>query len=222
MKVLVINGSPRGEQSDCLKLTRAFLKGLGETAAYITAVAADVRPCRGCYACWGKGGACAIADDMPAILKQIVESDLVIFSFPLYCYGMPAPLKAIIDRVLPLSTRVQAVDADGRTYHPSKRQNTTRFMLISGCGFPNLTHNYEGVRFQFGMMFGQDFPYITCAEAPLLSIPEAKPLADGYLALCESAGREFARDGRIAPETQARLDTPMFDPDTYRKMASGG
>ena len=29
MKILVINGSPRGEQSVTLKITRAFLEGMG-------------------------------------------------------------------------------------------------------------------------------------------------------------------------------------------------
>ena len=35
--------------------------------------------------------------------KLILNSDLLLFSFPLYCYGMPASLKALMDRTLPLS-----------------------------------------------------------------------------------------------------------------------
>ena len=41
---------------------------------------------------------------MRVILEQILASDLLLFSFPLYCYGMPAMLKNLIDRTLPLSS----------------------------------------------------------------------------------------------------------------------
>lgn len=41
---------------------------------------------------------------MKEILEEILGSDLLLLSFPLYCYGMPAPLKAVIDRTLPLSS----------------------------------------------------------------------------------------------------------------------
>ena len=31
MKILVINGSPKGERSETMKVTRAFLEGMGES-----------------------------------------------------------------------------------------------------------------------------------------------------------------------------------------------
>ena len=36
---------------------------------------------------------------MPGILEEILASDLLIWSFPLYCYGMPAPLKALLAEI---------------------------------------------------------------------------------------------------------------------------
>jgi multimeric flavodoxin WrbA len=59
--------------------------------------------CTGCFSCMRNGGTCIHEDDMRQILNEILESDLLLLSFPLYCYGMPAPLKALIDRTLPLS-----------------------------------------------------------------------------------------------------------------------
>ena len=41
---------------------------------------------------------------MKAILEEFLDSDLLLFNFPLYCYGMPASLKALMDRTLPLSS----------------------------------------------------------------------------------------------------------------------
>lgn len=39
---------------------------------------------------------------MRALLDAMLASDLLLFSFPLYSYGMPAMLKNLIDRMLPL------------------------------------------------------------------------------------------------------------------------
>lgn len=58
--------------------------------------------CKGCLTCMRNGGNCVIEDDMKGILEEILASDLLVFSFPLYGFGMPAPLKALLDRTLPL------------------------------------------------------------------------------------------------------------------------
>ena len=66
MKILVINGSPKGERSDTMKVTRAFLEGMGETYDYIDTMRVNVKPCLGCYACWFQTpGKCVQNDDMP-------------------------------------------------------------------------------------------------------------------------------------------------------------
>ena len=107
MKILVFNGSPKGERSDTMCITRAFLAGMQsagqQEVKMITAVEQHVEYCTGCFSCMHNGGTCIHDDDMRGILEEILKSDLLIFSFPLYCYGMPAPLKAIVDRILPLS-----------------------------------------------------------------------------------------------------------------------
>ena len=222
MKILVLNGSPKRENSDCLKLTRAFLQGMGEEAEVLNAIYLHVNPCKGCFGCWQPGAkGCVQRDDMDTVMQKLTAAELVIFSFPLYCYGMPAPLKAVVDRLLPLSTSEQRVDEDGRTYHPSREKQRLRFMMISGCGFPNMERNFESAQLQFACLFGKDFPRINCLESPMLSISEAQPAALPYLALCEQAGREFAAQGRISEETQRRLDAPMLDPDEYRRRCNG-
>lgn len=217
MKILVINGSPKGERSDTLRITKAFLEGMGEEAEFVEAKSLNVKPCLGCYVCWRQTpGRCVQRDDMDALLPKIKESDLIIWSFPLYCYGMPAPEKAIVDRLLPLATPTQAVGENGETYHPIREERTTEMMLVSGSGFPNREGNFDGLIFQFDHMFGDKHPTILCVEAPLLNIPAAAPLADAYLATVRQAGQEYARDGRISEATQAVLDAPMYSPEQYR------
>lgn len=222
MKVLVINGSPKADNSESMKLTSAFLEGM-EVQDYevIHTIKEQVKPCLGCYACWwgNTPGECVQKDGMKEVLEKIKNSDLVIWTFPLYCYGFPSNLKAYIDRLLPLSTPVQATDENGNTYHPARSEHDVRFVMISGCGFPNKEGNYDAAIFSFNKMF----PYseiITCVEAPMLAVEEAKPLALQYLDKVKMAGKEYAQNGCISEDTHKLLDIPMMDPDEYRKMCS--
>ena len=108
MKILVFNGSPKKEKSDTMHITRAFLDGMKEGAPQeihtVDVIDRHIEFCRGCFACMYNGGRCGIDDDMQEILEQMLVSDLLLFSYPLYCYGMPAMLKNLIDRTLPLSS----------------------------------------------------------------------------------------------------------------------
>lgn len=222
MKVLIINGSPKGERSDTLRLSRAFVEGMGETAELIDTMRVNVKPCLGCYACWHKTpGACVQQDDMADILQKITTSDLVIWSMPLYCYGMPSNIKVIVDRMLPLGSHVQRVDENGNTYHPTRQERDVSMMLISGSGFPDREGNFDGLIFQAKRMFGSELPMILCVESPLLNIPEAAPVADPYLDLVRQAGAAFKTHGEIPADLQSRLDAPMYPPDRYRKDCSG-
>ena len=107
MKILVLNGSPKRDKSDTMHITRTFLNGMKEAAPQdfhiIHTIDQHIEFCTGCFSCMRNGGSCIHNDDMKAILEEILNSDLLLFSFPLYCYGMPASLKALMDRTLPLS-----------------------------------------------------------------------------------------------------------------------
>lgn len=226
MNILVMNGSPKGERSDTIRLTRAFIEGIKEvedncSVEIIDTMKQRMNPCLGCYSCWWKTpGKCVQNDGMDKVLEKLRLSDLVIWSFPLYFYGFPSNLKNYIDRMLPFSTNVQETDEDGNTYHPVRDEHRSVNIMISGCGFPDIEGNFDGTIFSFRKIFG-DAPIITCMESPMLNIPDAKPLADMYLANVKKAGAEFAKDGIISAATKAELDKPMLDPDEYRRICSG-
>ena len=102
MKILILNGSPKGERSATLKLARAFAEGVrreGEELDLIDLSKQNVSGCRGCFGCWANGGTCVIRDDFPALFKEhYLPADLVLWSFPLYYFEMPSQLKAFLDR----------------------------------------------------------------------------------------------------------------------------
>ena len=220
MQILVINGSPRGEKSATLKLTRAFLQGMGATAEVIHTLQAKVNPCLGCLRCWQQTkGVCVQKDGMEDILTKVKAADLIIWSTPLYFFSLPSNCKAVLDRLLPLETLAMYVDDSGRTEHISRYALKAKHLLISGCSFPDRRGNFDGLIFTFQRAFGA-LPMILCQEAPLFDDPKMHELTARYLDMVTRAGAEYQASGSISSATQAVLDAPIVPPELYRQGAN--
>ena len=225
MKILVFNGSPKGEKSDTLCITRAFLEGMREAAfqevKIITAVEQHVEYCTGCFSCMHNGGTCIHDDDMKGILEEILRSELLLFSFPLYCYGMPAPLKAIIDRILPLSKMTMEKVGDRYEHVGQADYSHLRYVMISGCGFPNSRQNFEPAAAQFRLMFPGRNTILTVPESPMVNAPEAKVVTEPRLELVREAGREYGETGAVSEALLARIGSPMIPEEEYARIVNG-
>ncbi|MBR2594061.1 MAG: flavodoxin family protein [Firmicutes bacterium] len=108
-KVLVLSGSPRkGGNSDLL--CDEFAKGAeeaGNDVAKIRVSEKKIGYCSACYYCVKSGGVCAKNDDMAEILQQMIDSDIIVLSSPVYFYSIDAQLKALIDRTVARWTEVK-------------------------------------------------------------------------------------------------------------------
>ncbi|MBQ9187969.1 MAG: flavodoxin family protein [Clostridia bacterium] len=226
MKILVLNGSPKKDRSDTLCMTRAFLDGMrdaGEQQAEILhAVEQHVEYCTGCFACMHNGGDCIHHDDMRGILEKILACDLLVLSFPLYCYGMPAPLKAIIDRILPLSSMAMQKVGDRYEHVGQADFSHLRYLMLCGCGFPNSKHNFEPAVAQFRLLFPQGHTILTVPESPLFNVPEAAPVTLPRLALLRQAGRQYAERGVIDDELLQAILSPMIPEEQYAAIVNAG
>ncbi len=225
MKILVLNGSPK-KKSDTLRLTNAFLKGMnkngGNETHVINVIDRNISPCRGCFGCWRRGdGRCVIDDDQNGILDLYRDSDVIIWSFPLYCYGMPSHLKAVLDRTIPLIKMKMIQDPDGTVRHePLIDFSKIHTLIICGCGFPDWEGNFDGLRAMCRVCFGG--PDMVCVpETPLLNAPQAAVVAEPLLALFEKAGEEYAAALSLSEETIARLETPMIPKEAYIRQVNG-
>ncbi len=99
MRVLGIYGSPRKGGNSDLLLEEA-LKGAEEAGAECSTLRPfkmDISGCMECGAC-DKTGICIIKDDMQAIYPQLEEASIIFVATPMFFYGMPSDLKALIDR----------------------------------------------------------------------------------------------------------------------------
>lgn len=172
-------------------------------------------------ACMRNGGNCIHNDDMRALLEEILESDLLLFSFPLYCYGMPAPLKALIDRTLPLSS--MAMRKAGERYEHVEQADFShlKYLMICGCGLPNSRHNFEPAVAQFKLCFPNQHTILIVPESPMFNAPEAESVTKPRLELIRRAGRQYAQNGEIDLALMAEITSPMIPEEVYAKIASG-
>ncbi len=225
MKIFVLNGSPKRERSDTMRITRAFLDGMNETEPQavhtIHVIDKQIEYCTGCFSCMRNGGTCVHDDDMREILEEILASDLLIWSFPLYCYGMPAPLKALLDRTLPLSSIAMQKVGDRYEHVGQADFSRLRYLMICGCGFPNSRHNFEPAVAQFQLCFPGNHTIITVPESPMFSAPEAAVVTEPRLALVKQAGKQYAGIGEIDPALLAEIGTPMIPEEQYAAIVNG-
>lgn len=102
-KVVVISTSIRAKSNSEI-LANAFAEGAraaGHEVQYITLKDKQINFCKGCLACFTTC-ACAIKDDVPAILEQVVNADVVAWATPIYYYEMSGQMKTLIDRLNPM------------------------------------------------------------------------------------------------------------------------
>lgn len=226
-KILVLNGSPKIEKSNTLKITKAFIDGLSKQEEfgieYIDIYKLKINNCLGCFNCWEKTpGKCIIEDDdMNELINKYIISDIIIWSFPLYYYGMPSKMKAFLDRILPTNKPFISYNYDIGCSHPSRYDlSNQKHLLISTCGFCSIKNNYEGLLKQFDLIHGEgNYEKILCAEGELFRVPQLSGRCNEYLEIVKKAGLEYSINNKIKEETQKELSELLFDEKSFIEMA---
>ncbi len=229
MKVLIINGSPRGRKSNSIRLTHAFVEGLGRVCDVeceeLTLAEMNIEPCIGCLNCWKRTpGKCFKTDDAGPAIEKVMAADLVIWSFGLYYYSLPAVMKIFLDRMVQTRLPIMRDRTDGKgngmhtsRYDTSKQRN----MLISTCGFYTYKGNYEAVKSQFDYMLGvENYGTLFCGEGEMFPVPYLKERVEEYLGHVVEAGEDYGRYGTILPATRAKLDELLMPREEFEKAGN--
>lgn len=101
MKILAICASPRGAQSQTLRLVRAVARGAAEAGAEVETVDVcklKIRYCTACGVCHAKG-ACVHHDDFADLYRRILTADGLIVGSPNYLQSITGQLKILLDRM---------------------------------------------------------------------------------------------------------------------------
>jgi multimeric flavodoxin WrbA len=100
IKVLAFAGSPRrhGNSETLLDWVLAAMGGEPDVSVEkIVLSEANIHMCNGCNAC-EKLNKCIQRDGMDVVHDKIIDADCIVLSSPIFCMGLAAQVKALIDR----------------------------------------------------------------------------------------------------------------------------
>ncbi|MDI6776011.1 MAG: NAD(P)H-dependent oxidoreductase [Syntrophales bacterium] len=106
MFVLGLHGSPRknGNTAHLLASFLAETEKLGARIHSLPVAEKKITPCQGCRIC-EREGFCLLKDDMEEIYPLLWRADIIVMATPVFFYGPPAQMKALIDRSQALWSR---------------------------------------------------------------------------------------------------------------------
>jgi multimeric flavodoxin WrbA/putative sterol carrier protein len=225
-KVLAIQGSPRPKASNTGILLNEFLRGAQSQGVETETVYLrdkKIHSCMGCYTCWTKTpGVCAFKDDMPELLEKVRGCDILVYATPLYNWNMSSLLKAFVERLLPLAD--PHLVKKGKTYaHPPRYPMNQKMVLLSTCGFPEISH-FDGLRQVFRQMehSGQG-PLVGELLMPAGELLKQEGLRKRFQVVLQAAyqaGMEVVRDGKVSKGTEAQIQKPLIPANQMAEVAN--
>ncbi len=142
IKVLAFAGSPRrgGNSETLLDWVLGAMEQEGGVAIEKVALAdADVNPCRGCNAC-EKLNRCVQRDGMDVLHDKIIDADCLVLAAPIFCIGICAQAKALIDRFQVFRSRKYVLKLP---VVPLERKGKRIGVFLSTAG-QNWDHVFDG------------------------------------------------------------------------------
>jgi len=206
--IVVFDGGPRNTQfSKTAFMVNHFCKGAKSAGAkieYIKLKDMKINPCTGCFTCWTKTpGECIFNDDMTDLRLKFRKADLILFASPLYIFSVTGIMKNFLDRILP-NMKPYMIIEDGETKHPHRYPEDKHqgFVVFSASGFPELDHNFDGLKGLFRCLHSH---YETSFLMGEFYMPAAELIAQPVYAqrrekienMCFNAGTQVIKEGKI-------------------------
>jgi multimeric flavodoxin WrbA len=149
VKIMTILGSPKMD-GNTARAVAMLERELGDAHKIdrVNLPELEVMGCQGCYACQQEPNeaSCVVRDGATDVLKRIVEADAVVYAAPLYMWGVPSKMRALLERHLSLVTGYMSPNykslLDGK-----------RVAYLMPCGGP-VENNTEPVQGVFDKMAG--------------------------------------------------------------------
>ncbi|MBI4832951.1 MAG: flavodoxin family protein [Candidatus Lindowbacteria bacterium] len=136
-KVLAIASSPRKKGNSELLLD-SCLEGIAEERMSIEKIRVcelKISPCLNCGGCEATG-VCVINDDMQMLHQKFSEAEILIVSSPVFFMGLPAQLKAVVDRCQAIWVRKYVL----KQRMPNIENRRAFFIQVGGMKRENVFH----------------------------------------------------------------------------------
>ncbi len=135
MKATVIFGSPRknGNTASLLAPFMDELEKAGAELEYFDVYEKNIADCRACLQCQRDmtRAYCVLNDDMQPLLASLSDADVLVLAAPIYCWGLPGPVKTVLDRFIYAFCKYYGDDPHGPALLRGKR-----LAFITTCGYP--------------------------------------------------------------------------------------
>lgn len=211
MKIIAINGSPKGKDSNTNVIVTSFLKGAQEAGAEIRNIflsEKEIKHCNGCHICWTKGpGQCVINDDMLQVLTLMGEANIIIFVSPIYFGNISGMLKTFMDRMTMIGGPQLAAETMKERQSKESIENIPKLMMVSSCGlqeeneFDVTSLWINKVAKKVNMELIGEI-YATNGKAFHAPPETLDSTIANYLQLVEIAGRELVKEGKLSDKTK--------------------
>ncbi len=131
MNALILNGGgPTDPFGAVAGRAEAWLAARKIPAAAFDLTGMDIKPCRGCFACWTKTpGLCFQHDAMANILPHLAKADIVLWITPITYGGYGFHLKKALDRSIPVLLPF-FVKIGAEVHHPMRYGTEARLAAI--------------------------------------------------------------------------------------------
>jgi multimeric flavodoxin WrbA len=131
MRIMTILGSPRrqGNTAKVLGWMEEQFRADGHEVDLANILDYHVQGCGECMACKrGTVELCSIGDDANGLYRRMVAADLVLIAAPVFCWGFPAQIKGLIDRMYCM------MDFDGERPNAPRLRGKWMALLLTGGG----------------------------------------------------------------------------------------
>lgn len=216
MKIVAINGSPKGINSNTNVIVSSLLKGAQEAGAEtvnILLAEKEIKHCKGCHSCWfNTPGQCVIKDDMMEVLSLVGGANIIILATPIYFENISGMLKVFMDRLTMTGNphSQENIKSENQDLRPAEIQ-PPKLMMISNCGFPDksefevVSHWFKKVVLKMhteiaGEIYVTQGKFLTSQEEKLSSI------ISSYINHLEKAGKEIATNIKLSESTKKILE----------------
>lgn len=219
MKIVAINGSPKGENGNTNMLLSHLGVGIKKaqgTLDIINLKEYDVKPCIGCYYCWKKEGQCVHNDDIWVILHKLLSSDMIILATPVYCHNVSLLIKRFIDRFTFLMSDARFYQADDGTYRHIVKYKVPPFVVLSSCNLCEYS-NFDIISLYFNNVAKhvstEVIGEIYRTQTPVLKMDGIiqKIVSETYWETLSNAGYELATERTISKKTEINLKRSLVD-----------
>jgi putative NADPH-quinone reductase len=226
MKIVLVNGSPKGRSSNTQIMAEAFLQGAQKAGAETLNVflaEKKIQHCRGCFSCWLKTpGRCVIEDDMKHILAEADGAEVLVLASPLYFDTISGMLKVFMDRMIVKGDPHFGKTSSGESRHwKNPETKVPRLMMMSNCGFPERSHfqamSHWAQRAALNMqteLLGE----IYATQGGLLATE--LPQVESYRQWLEKAGGEITLGQALSAKTRQALEQQFLPDDIYIENAN--